>query len=101
MAIVIDPEGKEIEMLKSALRTADWRGARVLEIGCGDGRLTLRLAQLGAQVVAFDPDRSLIREAKRNLPKRFSKQIKYYVGSAEKLRHPAQSFDLVVFAWAL
>ncbi len=98
MPIIIDPEGKEIDALR---RVASWRGAHVLEVGCGDGRLTLRLARLGAQVVAFDPDRSLIRTARRKLPKRFVGQVRYYVGTAEKLKHPVASFDLVVFAWSL
>jgi ubiquinone/menaquinone biosynthesis C-methylase UbiE len=98
MSIIIDPEGKEIEALR---RVGNWVGARVLEIGCGDGRLTLRLACLGAKLVAFDPKPSLIRNARRNLPKRFAKQIKYYNGSAVKLKHPAESLDVVVFAWSL
>ena len=98
MSIVIDPEGKEIDALR---RLANWRGARVLEFGCGDGRLTLRLASLGAQVVAFDPKPSLIRNARRNLPKRFAKQIKYFIGSAGNLKHPPESLDVVVFAWSL
>ena len=106
MAIIIDPERREIEALKQA---ADWRGARVLpgpdartgEIGCGDGRLTLRLAQLGARVTAFDPDRALIRQARRNLPKRWAARVKYYAGSAEVLKHRDESFDRVVFAWSL
>ena len=98
MAIIIDPEGKEIEALR---QVAEWSGARVLEAGCGDGRLTLRLTRLGAQVTAFDTDRTLVRAARRNLPKRFAAQVKYYAGSAEKLKHPAESFDLVVFAWSL
>ncbi|MGH2524751.1 MAG: class I SAM-dependent methyltransferase [Anaerolineales bacterium] len=98
MALIIDPEGKEIETLQ---RVADWRGARVLEVGCGDGRLTLRLARLGAQMVAFDPDRALIRQARRTLPKRLAARITYSVGSAQKVKHPAAAFDRVVFAWSL
>jgi len=39
VSIIIDPEAKEIDALR---RVARWHGARVLEIGCGDGRLTLR-----------------------------------------------------------
>ena len=98
MSIIIDPEGKEIDALR---RLAKWRGAHVLEVGCGDGRLTLRLAQLGAQVVAFDPKRSLIRKARRKLPRQFAKQIKYYSGSKGILKYPAESLDVVVFAWSL
>lgn len=98
MSIIIDPEGKEIDALR---RLANWCGARVLEFGCGDGRLTLRLAQLGARVVALDPKPSLIRKARRDLPKQFATLIKYYIGSAGKLKHPAGSMDRVVFAWSL
>ena len=98
MAIIIDPEGKEIAALR---RLAHWGGARVLEFGCGDGRLTLRLASLGAHVVAFDPKPALIRNAQRNRPKRFAKQIQYFIGSAGKLEYPAGSLDRVVFAWSL
>lgn len=98
MPLVIDPEGKEIIALE---RAAHWRGARVLEIGCGDGRLSLRLARLGAQVVAIDPDRSDIRTARRQLPKRYSRRVEYHVSSAEKLNQPPASFDRVVFSWSL
>lgn len=98
MAIEIDPEGREIAALG---RVADWKGAHVLEVGCGDGRLTLRLAGLGARVTALDADRSLIRQARRALPKAYSRKVRYSVGSASRLRHPSQSFDLVVFAWSL
>ena len=45
MSIHVDPEGNEVRALE---RVAEWRRKRVLEIGCGGGRLTLRLAALGA-----------------------------------------------------
>lgn len=36
------------------LRALQPRGRRVLEIGCGDGRLTMLMAQMGATVLAVD-----------------------------------------------
>jgi len=98
MAIKVDPEAREVAALR---RVANWDGKRVLEIGCGDGRLTLRLAGLGADLVALDPDRLLIRKAREGLPNRYSRQVKYSVGSASRLRLPSASFDIVVFAWSL
>jgi len=98
MPLRIDPEQNEVRALQ---RVADWRRKRVLEVGCGDGRLTLRLARLGAVVHAIDPDAKLIRAARRNLPRRFASRIRYRVGTAEQLKHPNESFDLVVFAWVL
>jgi 2-polyprenyl-3-methyl-5-hydroxy-6-metoxy-1,4-benzoquinol methylase len=98
MPLRIDPEQYEVRALKGV---TDWHRKRVLEIGCGDGRLTRRLAQLGATVYASDPDAQLIRRAHRNLPQRFTKRIHYEVGQAERVDHPSESFDVVVFAWAL
>ena len=98
MPLRVDPEENEICALKGV---TDWRRKRVLEIGCGEGRLTQRLARLGALVSATDPDPHLIRKAGGKLVQRFAKRIQYAVGKAEQIDHPSESFDLVVFAWAL
>ena len=98
MPIRIDPEEVELRALRPA---APWRDARVLEIGCGDGRLTRRLARLGAQVIAIDPDRAAIRIARKTLPRSYAPQVRYAVGTAGRLKFPARSFDIVVFAWSL
>lgn len=98
MALHIDPELNEVRALK---QVADWHRKRVIEIGCGDGRLTLRLARLGALVHAIDPDAKLIRTARQSLPKRFAWRVRYHVGKAEHLDQANDSFDLAVFAWAL
>ena len=99
MPIRIDREQVELRAMRPA---ASWRHARVLEIGCGDGRLTRRLARLGAQVIAIDPDRDAIRIARKTLPRSYARQVRYAVGTAGRLDlWPARSFDIVVFAWSL
>ncbi len=98
MSLIIDPAENEVRALR---RAASWRGRRVLEIGCGDGRLTLRMARLGAQVQAIDPDAKSIRRARTALPKRFAARVEYRTGHAEALGYPDASFDCVVLAWAL
>jgi 2-polyprenyl-6-hydroxyphenyl methylase / 3-demethylubiquinone-9 3-methyltransferase len=98
MTLRVDPEHNEIHALKSV---ANWRGKEVLEVGCGDGRLTQRLAGLGANILAIDPDPGHIRTARKNLPKRYAGQIRYQVGKAEQLKQPAGTYDLVVFSWVL
>jgi 2-polyprenyl-3-methyl-5-hydroxy-6-metoxy-1,4-benzoquinol methylase len=94
MALRIDPEKNEVNALKAM---TDWRDKRVLEIGCGNGRLTRRLANLGAQIEAIDPDRKLIAIAKKDLPARLSDRMRFKVGSA----YPKQTFDIVIFSWVL
>ncbi len=99
MPLVMDPVGNEIRALQEA---AQWEGKRVLEIGCGDGRLTLRLAAFQPKhIEALDPDPNRIRLARKNLPARYGRRIAFHVGQAEKLRYPAEAFDTVIFAWAL
>ncbi|HET7011565.1 MAG TPA: class I SAM-dependent methyltransferase [Anaerolineales bacterium] len=97
MTIRIDPEQREVRALR---RVATWRGKRVLEVGCGDGRLSVRLARLGAIVVAIDPESSLIRIARRNLPPRYASRVRFRVGTAERMPHDGP-FDAVIFSWSL
>ncbi len=99
MALVIDPAGDEILALKKA--TA-WKGKRVLEVGCGDGRLTLRLAALGPQhIEAIEADGARLRLARKNLPGRYTERVRYHVGHAESLKYPKSQFDIVIFSWSL
>ena len=99
MPVVIDPDGREVRALQDI---TDWSGKRLLEIGCGDGRLTLRLAALGLRSIeAIDPDPRLIRRARRSLSRQPAASVKFRVGHAEKLKYPADQFDVVLFAWAL
>jgi len=99
MALVIDPAGDEIKALREA---GNWRGKHVLEVGCGDGRLTLRLAQLGARsILAIDPDAALVRGARKALPEPYRARIRYQVGSVERLRRRKDLFDIAVLSWSL
>ena len=72
------------------------KGKRVLEIGCGDGRLTAFLAGKGARVVAIDPDETRIEAAKATV-----KEVDFRIGSGEALEFPLESFDLVFFSFSL
>ena len=98
MPLQIDPEQHEIHALQ---QVADWRGRRVLEVGCGDGRLTLRLARLGAHVQAIDPNVALIDAARARLPRRLAQRVQFHVGRAGRLAYSRASFDSVVFSWSL
>jgi ubiquinone/menaquinone biosynthesis C-methylase UbiE len=99
MTLKVDPARNELRALK---RVTSWRGKQVLEVGCGDGRLTQRLASLGAaKIIALDPDAKLIRIARQNVAERFAHRISFRVGHAERLSFRANSFDRVVFSWVL
>jgi len=65
-------------------------GAKVLDVGCGDGILTDKLVELGADAVGVDtnPDMIAAAQAQRNGT--------YMVASATKLPFPDAFFDRVV-----
>src|SRR5262245_58112708 len=97
MTLAIDPAGDEIRALEGI---TSWRGKRVLEVGCGNGRLTLRLAGFNPQkIIAFDPEPSSIRAARKNLLPKYMNKIEYHVGHAEHMKQKADQFDIVIFSW--
>lgn len=82
-------------------RLAEFDGRRVLEMGCGEGRLTHGIAADGATVFSFDPDDERVAEARRSLPEELAERVTYRVASAQGLEIERSAFDLVLFSWSL
>jgi ubiquinone/menaquinone biosynthesis C-methylase UbiE len=97
-ARLIDPEGAETAALAEVV---DFTGLRVLEIGCGDGRLTLRYADAAAAVLAVDPAEELVGEARALLPGRLRDRVRFAVAGATDFVVPKASIDLAFFSWSL
>ena len=68
----------------------------ILEIGCGDGRVTAMLARNNCRITAVDPDEQSIVEAEKKLP-----GVDLRVGGGESLPFDDKSFDTVVFTLSL
>ena len=98
MTPVLDPEGVHLASLR---RLGDFQGRRVLELGCGDGRLTLGIAEEAASVLAFDPDREAVERARQSLSAELAERVTYRVASGKEIELEPLSFDLVVFSWSL
>ena len=98
MARTLDPQGAHLRALR---RLADFRGRKVLEMGCGEGRLTVGIAADAAHVLAFDPDVDAVVQARRGLPSELAGRITYRQASALELEIEPGAFDLVVFSWSL
>ena len=98
MSRVLDPEGAHLAALR---RLCDFHDQRVLELGCGDGRLTLGIAPDAAKVLAFDPDAEAVERARHSLPAELADRVAYQVASGKEIEIEPASFDLVVFSWSL
>ena len=98
MSRVIDPDGAHLAALR---RLSDFRGQRVVELGCGDGRLTLGIAADTASVLAFDPDAEAVELARRSLPIELAQRVTYQVASGKEIEVEPGSFDLALFSWSL
>jgi ubiquinone/menaquinone biosynthesis C-methylase UbiE len=95
---VLDPEGAHLAALH---RLGDFAGRDVLELGCGDGRLTVGIAGDAARVLAFDPDAEEVEKARRSLPPDLAERVAYRVASGSEIEIERASFDLAVFSWSL
>jgi ubiquinone/menaquinone biosynthesis C-methylase UbiE len=95
---VIDPEGAEIKALRAL---GSLEGARVLEIGCGDGRLTVGFAPIARSVLALDPRAEALAKARRNLPVSLAQRVRFEIGSILDLDCAPASFDVALFSHSL
>ena len=69
-------------------------GAQVLDIGCGNGRITRLIAGLGAHVLGIDPGQSQLEKAKELTP---ANHERYVMGVAEDLPVADASADVAFF----
>ena len=89
---LLEAEPRRIEAL------VPLEGARVLEIGCGEGRLTGFAAARAASVYAFDPAAERVTVAKAVVDAR---RVQFGVHGVEALDVERETFDVAVCGWSL
>ena len=97
MGLVKDTGGAEARVLGG---TADFSGARVLEVGCGDGRLTWLYAPRAVSVLGLDPDEEQIALAQANTPPELADRVRFEAAEVEDLSKTA-TFDVAFLSWSL
>jgi 2-polyprenyl-3-methyl-5-hydroxy-6-metoxy-1,4-benzoquinol methylase len=98
MPAVLDPDGVEAATIRELV---DLDGARVLDVGCGDGRLSVVCAREGAEVFAFDPDEDVVAIARTETPRELRKRLRFEVAHAREIELPKGEFELALFSWSL
>lgn len=71
--------------------------ARILDIPCGTGRISIDLALKGFELVGVDVSKAMVREAKKKIENLCIKnRISLQIGDAEALSFEDSNFDIVV-----
>jgi len=98
MTPIKDPEQNETRYLH---KFADFTGKHVLEIGCGEGRLTWRYATASNLTVGLDPDKDALRVARIDCPSDLAEKIHFTNAHAERIPFHKETFDIAILAWSL
>lgn len=77
------------------------RDKRVIDIGCGDGRLALGCAPFATEVAGVDPDPTAIDAARAKAREVSAKSVRFDVGVAQQLPFPDGHFDVAILSWTL
>lgn len=65
------------EYIKTRLQVQNFKGLRILDVGCGGGIMSERLGRLGASIVGIDPSQEAINVASLHLPKVLKENVEY------------------------
>jgi D-alanine-D-alanine ligase len=95
----LDPERHEIDLLVELATTL--HGARVLEVGCGDGRLTRRYAASASRVLAIDSDPEPVAAARSLLSGPGYRHVTFLATPVADLDLRSGPFDVVIMSWSL
>ncbi|NWF63857.1 MAG: class I SAM-dependent methyltransferase [Chloroflexi bacterium] len=99
MPLQKDPEAIERKTLQ---RLLDVSNAMVVEVGCGEGRLTLKYAGSARQVIAFNPDHDALRVAKADAQLISGiRQAQFTEASTGHIPFSKETFDIAVLSWSL
>lgn len=93
-----DPENFERKYLT---QFADFANAHVLEVGCGEGRLTWKYAGASRLTIGLDPDHDALRVARADRPADLRGHVHFTRASAYHLPLLSKTFDIAVLAWSL
>ncbi|WP_428390745.1 class I SAM-dependent methyltransferase [Lichenicoccus sp.] len=87
-------QGADLDQIEALL--TGWPQARVLDLGCGGGHVSLRAAPHVAEVVACDVTPDMLDAVRRTAAARGLDNIQVREGAAEALPFEAACFDVVL-----
>ena len=98
MSLQRDTDRNEIKFLR---KFVDLKDKRVLEVGCGEGRLTWQYVNETRTTLAVDSDRDALRVARVDCPSAVADKVHLACADSIHLPFAKEKFDIAVLAWSL
>jgi ubiquinone/menaquinone biosynthesis C-methylase UbiE len=96
---LVDAEDCDGNLIRTIEQIAPLRGARVLEVGVGTGRITRQLVARGARVTGFDRAKPMLERARRRLAELAPNGWSVSCADARDLPIEPASFDIAIAGW--
>ncbi|TAK22882.1 MAG: class I SAM-dependent methyltransferase [Chloroflexota bacterium] len=98
MGELLDPEGNETRAIWGLV---DFSGRDVVEVGCGDGRLTWRYAAAAATVRAIEPVEEAIGRARAAMPETLRGHVTFETGDVSTTVLGQGAYDVALLSRSL
>jgi len=89
-------DDSDLIIIEKILQFTDLEDRDVLEVGCGDGRITALMAGRAGTLTAIEPDSEHMGRARKGVS-----GVAFHIASGEALPFSDASFDLVLFTLSL
>jgi 2-polyprenyl-3-methyl-5-hydroxy-6-metoxy-1,4-benzoquinol methylase len=90
-----DPEDKEYKTIKKIILSKFGKNAKILEVGCGTGRLTFKLAKDFKKITAVDEQTNHIYYCKKIFK---GKNVKFVDSTIKKYKSD-EKFNVILLSW--
>jgi ubiquinone/menaquinone biosynthesis C-methylase UbiE len=97
MTLQKDSERNETKFLH---KFADFSDKHVLEIGCGEGRLTWQYAKETHSTIGIDLDADALRVATIDRSSDLESKVEFSRAESEQLPFSKETFDIALLAWS-
>ena len=98
MGVLLDPEQEETRVVHDLI---DFAEKDVLDVGCGDGRMTWRFARQTRSLLGIDPVAESIETARAATPDELRAKVRFEVADITMAELPRAAFDVIVISWSL